>query len=95
MGCSDSGMPPSGWSYHDDQEIKKLKERLDKVTRLLCEACKWIDNTLKDESYEFEGQGFSSELIAWWREHQKADERERDEKIAALLAEVEKLRRGE
>lgn len=58
MPCRDGG-PPIEVEY---------KERLDKVTRLLCELCGTLEasgaNTKKL---------FTRELSAWWEVHKKAD----------------------
>lgn len=59
----------------DDSEYYekiKIKEELDKVTRLLCTVCKSI------ESQEFSTKD-SNELQEWWEAHKQLDaEREKE-----------------
>ena len=74
MPCSDGGP-----SY---QENPETKDRLDKVTRLLCGLCRRLTNR---------GRAFhitdDAELAKWWAAHQEEDrrreERERKEREEA------------
>ena len=45
------------------------KDELDMLTRLLCEACKHLDN------HELMKVVASEELFQWWIEHAEADRR--------------------
>lgn len=66
MGCNDSGQPPSGWSYHDDEKIQQMKARLDSVTAMLCESCRHM---------EADGGLYSiTGLREWWEAHKNDDE---------------------
>ena len=59
MPCHDL-MPVEGYRH------KEVKERLDKVTRLLCDLCKEIDDC-GDTFY------FGDELLEWWEDHRIND----------------------
>jgi hypothetical protein len=80
MPCSDGGPV-----YHDDPETK---QRLDKVTRLLCGLCQSLKNQgLDDDIYT------TPELGDWWDNHQEQDRvrlecerKEKEEKEAKLKA---------
>jgi hypothetical protein len=76
MPCTDGG--PSAQEIYDARarlaEFGKLKERADKVTRLLCELLRRAERN----NGEVE---FTNELSEWWAAHQKEDEaREKREK---------------
>lgn len=64
-----------------DDSLDKAKKELDKLTRLLCEACR-TGSPGSGESW----QNWSPELRDWWAKHQKADENRR-------RVEAEKLRK--
>jgi hypothetical protein len=54
-------------------ERRKAKEKLDKLTRMLCLTCQ----RLEEAGFEFSGDFGSDELGTWWEEHQKQDARRR------------------
>jgi len=90
MGCNDSGQPPSGWSYHDDEKIREMKARLDSVTALLCESCRNME--AEGGLYNVPG------LKEWWEQHKTDDERrvaaeyaQRDRERQQTIAEAEQL----
>lgn len=64
MPCVDGGGP----SYASDGDVRRLKERLDDVTNLLCALCR---------GQEERGQVMAPELAAWWTRHKADDERRR------------------
>ena len=71
MPCSDASPRSDEYSA----AIGKMRNKLDKITRLLCEACYII---------EHKGIQPSLELRQWWADHQEEDrirnEQEQDEK---------------
>lgn len=52
----------------DDEPCENLRPTVDRLTRLLCEACQVIDRNVKNyfDSYE-------TELASWWAGHQELD----------------------
>lgn len=68
MPCSDDGR---GYS--------ELQDRCNKVTHLLCDACRFIER-----NHDF-GNKVSAELFDWYQEHKKVDaERAREQQQADL-----------
>lgn len=68
----------------EDADRRETQERLDRVTRLLCEA-----NTLLDAGHEARAGHFrSQEMLRWWREHQEKDQK----RLAREQAEAEQER---
>lgn len=51
----------------DRYASEELRKRCDKLTRLLCEACKLVDLGKLGRS--------SPELRAWWQQHQAWDKK--------------------
>lgn len=87
MGCNDSGQPPSGWSYYDDEKIREMKARLDLVTSLLCDVCRHME---ADGGPLWFGKLHNTPgLHGWWEAH-KADDRRR---VVAEVAQREQSRR--
>jgi len=90
MGCNDSGQPPSGWSYHDDEKIREMKQRLDDVTEILCDCCRHME--ADGGLYSVPG------LAVWWEAHKNDDEKradaervQRDQERKQSIAEAEQL----
>jgi hypothetical protein len=67
MPCQDYGRP----SYIDNPETK---QRLDHVTRLLCEVMTKIDREYNDQLFFHAVDG----LEQWWTEHQEQDRKRKD-----------------
>lgn len=53
--------------YSDREEVPNLKKRNDELARLLCEACRIIEDPKKLAS---------PELTKWWKEHKRFDAKE-------------------
>jgi hypothetical protein len=63
---------------HGDTEKRELKERLDKVTRLLCFVMDNIDDHQGYGTRLLETDSdVQKELESWWEEHKQKDEEER------------------
>lgn len=71
MPCYDSG--PRNTDSDAHYEIKRLKERLDKVSRLLCSLTKDMDLSQVDQ-----------ELAAWVLDHRDFDERRKKQEGETL-----------
>ena len=65
-----------------DENDRRNKVKLDKVTRLLCEALKKVEGTAIETEVLLKG----GELAEWWVEHKKQDAKR-------LAAEAEKRRK--
>lgn len=67
MPCRDDGQA----AHYAQQEINKMQERLDMLTRFMCRACEhYIQLSAEPE------------IEAWWKAHQAADELRRVTDIA-------------
>lgn len=80
MPCRDYGRDETTQSNKDKtmKTSKADKEKIDKLTNLLCYACKSIDNLGVDYVY-------SKELRNWWYAHKEQDnQRIKDAKKTAL-----------
>lgn len=64
MPCSD------GYSLSD--EIESVRNRADKVTRLLCELCTKLEREGQELNY------FTPELFEWWNKHKIEDAKRND-----------------
>lgn len=103
MPCTDGGPIRSVSDY----EYNRVKQRLDKVTRLLCTVMsQWEEDNLPVYPQDTEGIVFppelsnkikdNKELQDWWTEHQKSDrEREKAEKEALVASAKSKLTKKE
>lgn len=81
MPCYDAQSERVRVEYRNDPIIQELKDRLDKVTRLLCFTLESVQSgssdlfyTLKDKEFH---EDIERELVDWWEEHKKIDEEER------------------
>ena len=54
-----------------EKSDRAIKEELDKLTRLLCEATSFMSRT--DGGTELAGNRVSDELKQWYKEHRKLD----------------------
>ena len=98
MPCTDDGQ----CAYESAKEIKEMKQRLDNVTRMLCEVLTAIPAAADT----------NDTVKLWWMHHQEVDrarirrekdqqERTRQDRISAIeleqvrmAAELKKLKRG-
>ena len=61
--------------YTPAEEAARMGAKLDKLTRLLCEACK----ALETKRFNFDSR---PDLAKWWRKHKKHDrQRKRDKQV--------------
>lgn len=64
-----------------EEEEQRRRDELDKLTRLLCESCQCLEDSMMaaEQGVDF----FTDELRQWWEDHKKADEaRKRREEVA-------------
>lgn len=85
-------MPCTYYTPEEEMAIarKEWKEKLDQVTRLLCEvmrSAKWDD---LEGQWNLEGTA-SDELTDWWEEHQEMDRQRETAERRAKEAEVKQL----
>ena len=87
MACRDgvSGGP-------DDEDLRKLEVRLNKVTRLLCALCRSLEGTAYANLVQSLEKG---ELGKWWLKHKKDDEKRVKEKIRKKKARRAEQKREE
>ena len=80
MGCSDGREPIS---YHNNQEIRDLQVKVDKLTRLLCAQCKRLE-----ASPDVKVKCMTAEVSKWWVDHQ-IDDNIRNGKIKKQIADLD------
>lgn len=68
------------------------KAILDKLTRMLCELCKYTDEW-GNISIDLLSGSLSDELIEWWAQHQKDDRKKKEELKKIILAKLSKEER--
>ncbi len=65
--------------YDSDDYARDTRAELDKLTRLLCEAC-----TIGAPNSGKSAADYSDELKNWWAKHQKWDEHRREQEQEQL-----------
>lgn len=93
MPCSDGGMGRDDYARVADEQgkrqaaiQKKLKWKLDNVTRMLCAICEVIEGHHPDSPIQ-QSAGSVDGLREWWARHQKQDAKR---KAKEALAKAEK-----
>ncbi len=69
MPCSYDPSPEETARYERERITKVIKPKLNKLTRLLCEACQILEQ-MESESEVFH---IPSGLSRWWKAHKKKD----------------------
>lgn len=75
MPCRDGGPCEEDIARDAQRERKKQQDKLDKVTRLLCETLTVIEQCADDLGPSVVKSLVSKECAVWWNEHQAADKR--------------------
>ena len=66
MPCQDEGQ----YAHHAEQELKELREKVDKLTRMLCGLCTELEQRPAVGTLLL---AMDSELAVWWEAHGRAD----------------------
>ena len=64
-------MPCQDYQDSDQYLYEECKEKLDKVTALLCKVCSCMESA--EDMYNPIQTGDDPELIGWWENHKKQD----------------------
>ncbi len=96
MPCQDGGPSPEEYyrvtKENDRKEAarrKAIKDKLDNLTRMLCDICTVIERHHPDSSIQ-QSAGSVSGLRIWWDAHKKIDEKR---KAKEALAKADKERK--
>lgn len=67
MPCHDGRSSPEHYEAEANKENRRLRERLDEVTRIACEMGRYLKSNDRLEALTHEAQ-------LWYKDHQKFDE---------------------